>query len=114
MNDIINYSAVSTLLTGQKGNIRRGTVPRKYAPDVQALEAFVDSWLDKIISSDGFERLNHGDAVEVGGRKAFITATYEGRDKCVCVRYVSPVVVDGRPVSEEILAGTKLLTLKKI
>jgi hypothetical protein len=46
MDKLINWSALSEHLTGNKGNIRPNRIPEKYQEEVSLLQYYVNSWAD--------------------------------------------------------------------
>lgn len=52
--DIINWSALSEKLAGNRDSIRRNRVPEKYKPTINQLVQFVEWWVDQkeMISPD--------------------------------------------------------------
>lgn len=43
--DIINFNAISEQLTGNKGTIRKGNIPRKYKESFEDLNEFIEAWI---------------------------------------------------------------------
>jgi len=45
--DLINYKALSQLLSNNDSNIRRGRVPKRYQDQVKELEALLNYYISK-------------------------------------------------------------------
>ena len=45
-NDLINFGALSELLTGRKDVIRKNRVQKKYKERVSELETLIQYWID--------------------------------------------------------------------
>lgn len=52
IEDLINWSALSELLTGNKGNIRRDRVPNKYLEQVNSYFNMVTLWYEVYIEGN--------------------------------------------------------------
>jgi hypothetical protein len=46
-NDLLNFVALSTFLTGKRNNIRKECVPKKHREKVKELTDFVEYWIQK-------------------------------------------------------------------
>lgn len=56
--DVINWSALSEKLAGNRDSIRRNRIPEKYKPTINKLIQFVEWWVDskEVISPDELKR----------------------------------------------------------
>ena len=46
-DDLINYTAVSQLLTNTRDNIRKNKIPRKNQEQIKELHLLIDYWINK-------------------------------------------------------------------